>query len=54
MSGERHVVSVSSGAASAYLWALVRLAHPDAIGVFADVNGEDDEGRPLFHSGAQS
>lgn len=38
-----HVVSVSSGAASAYLWALVRLAHPDAIGVFADVNGEDDD-----------
>ena len=29
--------------ASAYLWALVRLAHPDAVGVFADVNGEDDD-----------
>jgi len=32
---------VSSGLASAYLWDLVRTEHPDAVGVFADVNGED-------------
>lgn len=39
----KHVVSVSSGAASAYLWHLVLKEHPDAIGVFADVNGEDED-----------
>lgn len=37
----KHIVSVSSGLGSAYLWAIVLAEHPDAIGVFADVNGED-------------
>lgn len=36
----RHVVAVSSGIGSAFLWALVRQEHPDAFGLFADVNGE--------------
>lgn len=39
----KHVVSVSSGLGSAYLWSLVLKEHPDAVGVFADVNGEDED-----------
>jgi hypothetical protein len=39
----RHVVSVSSGVGSAYLWSLVLAEHSDAVGVFADVNGEDED-----------
>lgn len=39
----KHVVSVSSGLGSAFLWSLVLAEHPDAIGVFADVNGEDSD-----------
>lgn len=39
---ETHVVSVSSGLGSAYLWSVVLAEHPDStVGVFADVNGED-------------
>ena len=38
-----HVVSVSSGLASAYLWDLVNSEHPGSVGVFADVNGEDKD-----------
>lgn len=36
----KHVVSVSSGLGSAYLWSVVHAAHPDCVAVFADVNGE--------------
>lgn len=38
-----HVVSVSSGAASAYTWHLVveRYGAENVVGLFADVNGED-------------
>lgn len=39
----KHVVSVSSGLGSAYLWSLVLGEHPDAVAVFADVNGEDPD-----------
>lgn len=42
-SDEVHVVSVSSGLGSAYLWSVVLDRHPGAVGVFADVNGEDDD-----------
>lgn len=39
----RHVVSVSSGAASAYTWQLVagEYGAENVVGLFADVNGED-------------
>lgn len=42
MSAE-HIVSVSSGAASAYTWQLVVDVHgaENVVGLFADVNGED-------------
>lgn len=36
----QHVVSVSSGMGSAYLWHLVQSEHPNTIGLFADVNME--------------
>lgn len=40
----RHVVSVSSGLGSAYAWWCTSVARPDStIGVFADVNGEDED-----------
>jgi Phosphoadenosine phosphosulfate reductase family len=35
-----HVVSVSSGVGSAYLWHLVAESHQNVTAVFADVNGE--------------
>lgn len=40
----RFVVSVSSGVGSAYAWHLTRVEHGErAMGLFADVNGEDDD-----------
>lgn len=40
----KRVVSVSSGLGSAYAWALTASVDPDnTIGVFADVNGEDED-----------
>lgn len=40
-----HVVSVSSGAPSAYLWWLVMQEHGpgDVVALFCDVNGEDED-----------
>ena len=39
----RHVVSVSSGLGSAFLWSECLQRFDDVVAVFADVNGEDED-----------